>query len=309
MHWWTVRCFDVSIEERPEDIMRIVTLTPGATDIVIALGLESSLVGVAEQCLLPARLSDLTRFTFPAPMLSDATQRLTAEIRALKPDVVVSDDCGQGERVDLALPNVRTIHLVTVTLDDLFENISRVGQALGATSAAELALRGLRYRRNRIAERASRIRDEQKPRVLFLEQLKPPLSASRWTPQLISLAGGRSLMGMARDNSGSSDWDRISVLDPDVIFVASDPTGRSTSVDQLAMLASRREWRKMRAVEHHRVYLTNEKAIFDAAGPALIDALEVLAHTLHPSLHEPPLIQDVVHKPQMQTQRQHAGDA
>ncbi|MEM7763794.1 MAG: ABC transporter substrate-binding protein [Pseudomonadota bacterium] len=289
--------------------MRIVTLTPGATDIVIALGLESALVGVAEQCLLPARLSGLTRVGGLSSILPNSEQRLATEIRTLQPDVIVSDDQGFGERVALTLPNVRHIHLVTVTLDDLFENVSRVGQALGATNAAELALRGLRYRRNRIAEKTAAIRDEQKPRVLFLEQLEPPLSASRWTPQLISLAGGRSLIGVERGSPGGADWDRISVLDPDVIFVASDPLASSTPAEQLDALASRTEWRKMRAVEHHRVYLTDGKLLFNAAGPALIDALEVLAHTLHPSLHEPPLMQDVVYQPALQTRDYHAGDA
>ena len=62
--------------------MRIVSLLPSATEIVCALGLESSLVGVTHECDYPAavaRLPKVTRTLIPHDAASAEIDALVRE--------------------------------------------------------------------------------------------------------------------------------------------------------------------------------------------------------------------------------------
>src|SRR5262245_51819304 len=163
---------------------RIVSLIASATEIVCALGHEASLVGRSHECDFPPsvqRLPALTRARIPteAPsgeidravksLLSQALSiyEVDAErLAALGPDLVVTqsqcDVCAVSEEeVVQALSqatgtHARIVSLAPKRLGDVWDDLSRVGEALGATAAAEVLVELLRARVDDVAARVRR---------------------------------------------------------------------------------------------------------------------------------------------------------
>jgi iron complex transport system substrate-binding protein len=216
---------------------------PAATEIVWALGAGSWLVGVSHECDYPVEVRGLprvTRTTIDARAPSGAIDAAVAAARAggvppigvdadllrrLAPDVVLAqstcDVCAVGAS-DLGpalarmttRPAVVTLH--AHTLDDVWDDVHRVGAALGlADEALELVL-GLRSRLSRLAARPTR----PPRRVLVLEWLDPPYVAGHWVPELVAAAGGRDVGAAPGAHSVARPWRELRGLEPEVVVVA-----------------------------------------------------------------------------------------
>jgi len=104
---------------------------------------------------------------------------------------------GEGELARLVTTLMPTPWVVTLhahTLDEVFLDIRKVGEALELRDEAEELDAGLRYRLRRVGARATKPMPER-PRVLVLEWVDPPYVAGHWTPQMIELAGGEDVLG------------------------------------------------------------------------------------------------------------------
>src|SRR5207249_41623 len=127
----------------------------------------------------------------------------------LRPDVLIGqsvcDVCavGEGELARVVATLMPTPWVVTLhahTLDEMFLDIRRVGEAQELRDEAEELEAGLRYRLRRVAAQAQgpgnvgaqHAAPLRKPRVLVLEWLDPPYVAGHWVPELVALAGERS---------------------------------------------------------------------------------------------------------------------
>src|SRR5213594_4424112 len=193
-------------------VMRVVSLLPAATEIVAALGAVGRLVGVSHECDFPPEVRSLPRVTrtrIDPALPSGAIDRAMAEAKRagvspvevdvdlvahLRPDVLIGqsvcDVCavGEGELARVVATLMPTPWVVTLhahTLDDVFLDIRKVGEALELRDEAEELDAGLRYRLRRVGARAARL---PKPRVLVLEWLDPPYVAGHWVPDLVTLA-------------------------------------------------------------------------------------------------------------------------
>ncbi len=225
--------------------MRVVSLLPAATEIVAALGAQGQLVGVSHECDFPPGVRSLPRVTSTAidPALpSGAIDRAMAEakragtspitvdvklVAQLRPDVLIGQSVcevcavGEGElaRVVAALmptPWVVTLH--AHTLEGVFGDIAKVGEALELRDEAEELVDGLRYRLRRVG--AQHAATPRKPRVLVLEWLDPPYVAGHWVPELVALAGGQDVGGIPGEPSRARPWRELAALAPDLVVVA-----------------------------------------------------------------------------------------
>src|SRR5216683_6513221 len=161
--------------------MRVVTLLPAATEIVAALGALGRLVGVSHECDFPPQVRSLPRVTrtrVDPAMPSAAIDRAMAEAKRtgvspvevdvnlmahLRPDVLIGQSVcevcavGEGELARVVATIMPTPCFVTLhahTLDEVFLDIRRVGEALELRDEAEELDAGLRYRLGRVGARA-----------------------------------------------------------------------------------------------------------------------------------------------------------
>lgn len=279
------------------------------------MGLGEQLVGVSHSCRFPAPVASLPKMTRTHVPFDQDSITIDAYVRehltghealyeleldrleAAKPDVVISqalcDVCavatGDVTEAIRSLPGQpRLIDLTPNTLDDVFDDIFRVGIELGAGAAAVELLNTLRERRDRIASRTATIPDSDRPRVAFLEWLLPPFNGGHWNPELVTLAGGVDLLGAHGKPSSTQRWSGLVELKPEVLFIACCGFTIDRAMDDVRAVSRNEAWHELPAVRDDRVYLTDGNAYFSSPGPRLIDGLEIMAHVLHTTVHTAP---------------------
>ena len=281
--------------------MRVVSLLPAATEIVAALGGVGRLVGVSHECDFPPEVRSLPRVTrtrVDPAMPSGAIDRAMAEAKRtgvspvevdvtlvahLRPDLLIGqsvcDVCavGEGELARLVTTLMPTPWVVTLhahTLDGVFLDIRKVGEALELRDEAEELDAGLRYRLRRVGARVARL---PKPRVLVLEWLDPPYVAGHWVPDLVTLAGGQDVGSAPGEPSRPRPWDELAALAPDVVVVALCGFDIPRAQAELAAVTDP----QARALLGQRVEFLDGNAYTSRPGPRLVDAADILARLIH----------------------------
>lgn len=287
---------------------RIVTLVPNATEIVAALGLGARLVGRSHECDHPAWVADLPAVTsanvdsaqssaaIDAVVRDRLGQALSlydvdaARLRALRPDVVVTQDQCDVCAVDLdsvkaaladwldATPDL--VSLKPMALADVWADVARVGAAAGVPDRGRVLAAELEAR---VAATASRTQSLTRPRVAAVEWLDPLMAAGNWVPELIAAAGGVDVFGAAGAHAPWIAWDDLVAADPDVIVMMPCGFDIARTRAELPVLTERPEWAGLRAVREGRVAITDGNAFFNRPGPRLAESAEILAEILHPS--------------------------
>ena len=281
--------------------MRIVSLVPHATELLFALGLGDDVVGVTHECDYPEAARDLppvTRDVLPAGLSAaeiDAAVKERTErgesiyelddelLRELEPELIVtqelchvcavSHDEVQALAVTMAEPP-RVISLDPKTYGETLGDVRTVAQATGARDAA-LDLIARTARRADIVRLA--VRDTLRPRVVALEWLDPVFVAGHWTPQLIEMAGGEDVLGLAGEPSQQLSWELVIAAQPDVIVVM--PCGYDAA---RALVEAEEHAGRLRETGAWRIVAVDASSYFSRPGPRLIDGLELMASILHP---------------------------
>ena len=287
--------------------MRIVSLLPSATEIVFALGLGDSLVGVSHMCDYPAPARGLpvvSRSVRSKSHLSSAEidtiiqQARSAGnpvyiidgdlLRRLQPDLILTQELcevcavGAGSVFETAgkvldyQPEILSIR--PASLEDIYGNIQRIGDAAGVTGKAQGLIGELRERAGYVAERAG---DGNRPKVFCIDWLEPLRNTGQWTPELVELAGGQEGLAEKWGKSREVGWDEVIDYQPDYVMVMPCAFNMDRTILETARLAEREEWNSLDAVREGRVYLFDGQ-IPSRHGPRVIDVLEGLAEAMRP---------------------------
>lgn len=266
--------------------------------------MQDQLVGISHSCNYPAQIEALPRMTSTrVPFRADSQtidgfvrQHLAAadalydlEIESLiaaAPDIVVSqtlcDVCavstGDVFTAIQELPSSPTlIDLTQNTLEDVLADIARVGERLERPAYADSLVRELVSRRDAVARRSAEIPVTDRPRVAFLEWLIPPFNGGHWNSELVTLAGGIDLLGAHGRPSSTLTWEAVRAAKPDVVFVACCGFRVDRTLLDIDLVSEQ--------LPNARVCVVDGNAYFSSPNPRLLDALEILAHALHPDVH------------------------
>src|SRR5688572_2281855 len=288
--------------------MRVVSLLPSATEIVIGLGAGASLVGVSHSCDDPAvaHLPRLTRTRVPKDASStqiDAVVRdclgkgeslytIDADtLAALEPDLIITQGlcevCAVTEReVDGALCAVqvapRVLSSEPHTVVQVLESITEIGTALGRDGEAAELVAGLRRRIHAVCART--VSAPHRPRVAFLEWLDPPMCGGHWNPQLVEMAGGVDGIGRTGEASRTIRWGDVAAWQPEVLCVACCGYSAARAEEELATLLRRPDLAELPFARTGRVHVFEGVGLFARPGPRLVDSLELLADAIHRAL-------------------------
>jgi iron complex transport system substrate-binding protein len=283
-------------------------LLPSATEIVAALGFADRLVGRSRECDFPPevkRLPAVTASKLDAEGTSYAIdQRLKSIVqeglavyrvdgeflRRLAPDVIVTQD--QCDVCAVSLKDVeaavcawtdhaaRIVSLAPGRLADVWADLKRVAEALGAPERGVALVGTIEARVAAVAERAAAAAD--RPRIACIEWIEPLMAAGNWMPELVALAGGVNLFGEAGAHSPWLDWRDLRDADPDAILVAPCGFDIARSRRDLPALEALPGWAALSAVRAGRVCIADGNQYFNRPGPRLVESLEILAEILHP---------------------------
>jgi iron complex transport system substrate-binding protein len=266
---------------------RIVSTAPSNTEIVLQLGCRDRLVGISRYYGSPKLVKGITRVGgYYDPSIE--------AILALEPDLVLVARGISKEILDemqrLGLP---VFCLDTKDLDGLYRDIATIGRLLGIEERAAALVEQVRDGIAEIAARTSPIPAEERPRVFWLGQEEPLLTAGpgNMIHTLIELAGGRNVAADASKPWPAYSLETLLVQDPQVIIAdASGLAGAETTAEALLRrLRADPTWSKISAVRDGRVYLVPTDLIGQPT-PRVVEGLRLLAQYLHPELFsdEPP---------------------
>ena len=287
--------------------MRIASLVPSATEMLFAVGLGDSVVGVTHECDYPPDARNLPHLTrtvlrdgLDAGQIDAVVRATIAEGRALyeldeeqlaelAPDLIVTqavcEVCAVSYEDVVAVAarlgsRPQVLQQDPSTLAEMLDDVVRLGEAAAIEPAAH-ELRG--ELEGRLATVRAAVAGAATPRVIALEWLDPPFVGGHWVPEMISIAGGEDVAGPPGLKSPEVGWGALAGLNPDV--VVSMPCG--WYVEQ-ARAQTLDHWERVEALGAERVFAVDAASTFSRPGPRLIDGVELLGHLLHPDLVDPP---------------------
>jgi iron complex transport system substrate-binding protein len=295
--------------------MKIVSLIPSATEIVYALGLGESLVGVTDECDYPpeavtkpvvSRSALPAGRPLPAREIDEAVREHVADgdalyvldkdlLRREQPDIVLTQDLcrvcavpsGQvNEALDeLGLPDAKVLSLDPNTLDEVFASIEVAGKLLDRAEEAERITSLLRARVARVKEIATRL---PTIRVLALEWSDPPFVGGHWVPEMVEAAGAVNLLNEKGRPSHEVAWHEVAEQNPEVIVFMPCGYYLEEAEEEGQRLFDLPYFAETPAARNGNVFAVDATSYFSRPGPRLVDGLEILAWAVHPEAYPEP---------------------
>ncbi|MBL8699550.1 MAG: ABC transporter substrate-binding protein [Alphaproteobacteria bacterium] len=292
--------------------LRLVSLLPSATEIVVALGAHDQLVARSHECDFPATVRALPAITrtridpaVPSGAIT-ASVRSTLEaglslyavdvdaLRALAPDVILTQTLCAACAIapgDLAAAlaewtggRPQIVELKADRIERIYSEIVQVAALLRRPLAGDALVTSIAARLARVGARVAR---PSAPRAAAIEWLDPPMIGGNWLPELIEIAGGTPVLAKAGTHSSWLADGALAAADPDLLLLL--PCGfdlARTKAEAPAFLA-RPDIAGLRAVRAGEVYALDGNAYFNRPGPRLADSVEILAEILHPTAQPP----------------------
>ena len=295
--------------------MRVISLIASATEIVCALGLEHVLVGRSHECDYPPSVAALPVCTEPRFEVSGSSREIDESVRSLLRQSQVDDALSVYRVHSDVLRELQPSHIVTQaqcevcavslkdveravaqiagceakiislhpnSLSDIWEDIGRVAVGLEVAREGRRLVESLRQRMRKIREKTLSL--DARPTVACIEWADPLMAAGNWTPELIEMAGGRNLFGIAGRHSPGMTFEHLIGQDPDVIVMAPCGFSLERTRQDLPLLTAQPGWEGLKAVREGRVYLADGNQYFNRPGPRVAETLEILAEILHPQV-------------------------
>jgi len=287
---------------------RIVSLLPAATEIVCALGLEENLVGRSHECDFPPSVKQLpicSEANIPdnlssadidikvKELLTDALSVYTVKrdvIKQLSPDVVLTQ--AQCEVCAVSLKEVEEaledyldkestiISLQPDSLEAIFNNIREVASVLDVADKGEQLIEDLQERVDIIRHKLKFM--ENKPTVACIEWLEPMMVSGNWVPELVSIAGGATVLAENGKHSPYVRWEDIQQQDPEVIVVMPCGFSIERTMKEVGLLLQLPGFAELKAVKNDRLYIADGNQYFNRPGPRIVDSIEILAEVIYP---------------------------
>ncbi|HZO58333.1 MAG TPA: cobalamin-binding protein [Solirubrobacterales bacterium] len=274
---------------------------PSSTEMLFALGLGDQVVAVTHECDWPpeaASIPHLTRTIVPAGLSAAEIDRTVREtvgagrplyeldagrLAELDPELIVTqavcDVCAVSYddvvAVAATLPSKpRVLSLDPMTLDDVLDDVRRLGDAAGVTAESRLLREQARRRIDAVARAVA---GAPRPRVAAIEWLDPVFIGGHWVPEMIGLAGGDDVLGKPGERSRTAEWDEVAAAEPDIVIAMPCGYDAARSAEEAELFED-----ALAAAGAERVVAVDASAYFSRPGPRLVTGIELLGHLLHP---------------------------
>lgn len=254
----------------PAPARRIVALYGAFNEILDGMELTSRIAARTQADVLPASILD-------RPVIGTHMRPNVEMIVALKPDLVLQ----MGGRAEAQAPlrDMERFGLCTAFFEvrdfpQLFSVIERLGLLCAEPKAAAQLTANLQDRLTAVAQRVA---DDGTPRVFFEVRWPNLLAAGKGSmvDAVIRAAGGVNAVGLEYKLARLSE-EEVFRLDPDAyVLQRGVMNAEPRPPDQRPHLAA------LRAVRQGQVLVVDEQ-VFSRPGPRNVEAVEQLAHFLHP---------------------------
>ena len=302
--------------------MRIVSLLPSATEILYALGVGDQVVGITHECDFPPEAAGKPALIKPRvdPTAAPAEiDRQVSELVArgesiyavdadllgsLAPDLIVTQDlchvcAASPDDLASALSRFscppRVLTLTPHSLDDVWQDIIRAGEATNTRPRAESLAAELKARVQAVASvtaspnahassaAQTAAQSAVRLRVACLEWLDPLYVGGHWVPEMVAIAGGEDVLGRAGHPSFKVSADDVAHSNADVIVVMLCGYNAKRNAAEFQSAKIPQSWQNLPAIRNRRIFAVDANSHFSRPGPRLADGVELLVHLFDPS--------------------------
>lgn len=276
--------------------MRICSLVPAGTDIIVALGLQDCLVGVTYECTVkkPVVVRCLVDQDRHSSREIDRRVRQAfasnhslyavdvTRILRLQPDVILAQDlchvCAVTPRHLETLGGLRAriVRLHPHTLADVLQDIQRVADAAGVRERGRALVQSLR---TRIEAVRNAVRTLPRRRVACIEWLDPVFCAGHWVPEMVRIAGGLDVLARPGRPARAVPWHTLRRTRPEKLILM--PCG--FRIERTLRELDVNKWKRLCP----DLTVVDAPDYFNKPGPGLVDGIELLAGILHPEIFPP----------------------
>jgi iron complex transport system substrate-binding protein len=254
---------------------RIVSLTPGVTETLFALGVGARVVGVSEYCDHPPQVSSLPHVgSFLAPVVE--------AVLKLEPDLVITSP-SPGNRNAVAAIERAGVRVAVVSegsrsIEDIRSTMAQVSVLVGRKIEGRMLLDRVDSALESVERRVA---TKPRPTVAVVVGYEPLVLAgpNSYLGDLVVLAGGRNIADALGGKWPRTGWEFLLAADPEVIVDASMQEAHEAELGALL-----RRWSKydgIRAVRDKRLYGHGDFLLL-RPGPRVAEQARLMARYLHP---------------------------
>lgn len=251
---------------------RIVSLSPGHTEVLFAIGAGPQVVAADEFSDYPAEAKALPKVTYTNVNLE--------QLVALRPDLVIAVTHQRA-----ALPEMQKLGLPVLylseagTINGILDRVRALGRVTGRAEAAEALAVQTRQRLDAVTARLAAV--PQGPTVFY--ELSPEYHTAgpkSFIGDMLAQLRLRNIAAGIENPFPKLSPEKILADDPDIIFIA-DPEAGVT----VQSVAERPGWGALRAVRQRRVFVVPDRDVAHRPGPRVVEGIEALARLAYPELY------------------------
>ncbi len=260
--------YQVTLDKEPD---KIISLAPGNTEILFALGLSEKIIGVDNYSNYPEEAESIEK-------IGDAFNLNMEKIIELEPDLILTlkgNEEAISEFLDLG---IAVYTLDANNMDNVLEDISEIGKLTNSLYEVEELLSEMRGEIKRIKSLVADVSEEEKPKVFYMVWNEPIMSAGKGTfiNDLIEQANGINIV----ESDGLEGWleyslERLIEHNPDVIIAPKSlaPTPETITNDE--------RFSSIKAVLENRVVIVDDDPV-TRIGPRIVEGFLQIAQELYP---------------------------
>lgn len=260
---------------------RIVSLAPNITEILFALHLDESIVGVTDFCNYPPPAGTKVRV--------GGYLNLNLEmVLALRPTLVIMLSYQQALKEKLNALQISSLMIKSDSIEDILEAIVRIGAATDRLEEAQQLSRTISQKLNWYQHHLATVPPKT---VLFIIGRNPG------TLEGITAVGGKSFLNQLIEYAGGENiFANISMLYPKVTqeeIVARNPmiiieASPFTNPTPAQLEHHRQAWQQLSSltcVQSKQIFFLEQDYTL-IPGPRILQLLEQLVQILHPDIYE-----------------------
>jgi len=248
--------------------LRIVSLTPGATEMLFAAGAGGQLIATVQYSSEPPAARSV-------PRIGDVAAIDMERLVALHPDVVISWPAGgnPAQRAKITALGIPLYRQQVARLADLPVSLRRLGVLAGTAAVAEPAATALEARLRALSQTYSV--HGHRPRVLLQVWNRPiyTIGGQHLMSDALEICGARNVFADLPEPGPLVDTEAVIGRNPDIILAAAPPG------EGAAWVADWQRFASLAAVRNHRVVAFENQAL-SRLGPSVLDATEELCRTI-----------------------------
>jgi iron complex transport system substrate-binding protein len=251
--------------------LRIVSLSPGGTEMLFAAGAGREVVATVEYSDVPAEAKRVAR-------IGDAVSIDLERLVRIHPDVVVAWPSGgnPAQREKIARLDIPVYEQQAQRLEDLASSVRRLGALAGTAPQAEVAARGIEARLAALERTYAGAEGAARHPSVLLEVWNRPIytvGGRHLMSDVLALCGVRNVFADLPEAGPVVDIEAVIARDPDII-IAAGPPGESAG-----WLVDWKRFGTLKAVRNGRLIAFEDQAL-SRLGPSVLDAAEALCRAI-----------------------------